>query len=159
MEPILFLVSQLRTLNATVADHPFITDNSTEMGQRVLYSPSVFNYYSPTYRIRGTTLFGPEFQIHTSVTTLARANFVGRLISGGFGGDVTIDYQPFTSRAANPGDLVDYIGLLFMGGNMSPEMRNEIVRAVSVTPASNTTERVRTALYLVLTAAQYQVER
>lgn len=158
MEPALFIISQLRTLNANVTDHPFMSDLAAEMGQRVLYSPSVFNYFSPFFRVRGATLFGPEFQIFTSVTTLARTNFVARLLSGGFGGDVTIDYTPFRNLAGDPAALVDYVNTLFMGGLMSNEHRQAIIDAVSATPASNTTERARTALYLTLVSAQYQVE-
>lgn len=159
MEPVLFVVSQLRSLDATVADHPFMTDKSEEMGQKVLYPPSVFSYFSPGFRIRGTSLGGPEFQIYTSVTSLVRINFIAQLISGGFGADVTINYQPFVSLATDAGALVDYCNLLFQGGNMSAEMRNEIINAVQATPATNTTERVRTALYLTMAGAQYQVDR
>lgn len=159
MEPALFIISQLRTLNATVADHPFMSDLAAEMGQRVFYSPSVFNYFSPFARVRGTSLFGPEYQIFTSVTTLARTNFVAKLISGGFGSDVSIDYTPFRNLAADPAALVDYVNTLFLGGLMGAEQRQAIIDAVSVTPASNPNERVRTALYLTLASAQYYVER
>lgn len=159
MEPVLFVLGQVRALNATVADHPFMTDLVEEMGQRVFHPPSVFSYFSPGYRIRGTTLTGPEYQILTSVTTLQRINFSGRLISNGFGGDVVIDYAPFTSRAGDPAALTDYCNQLFMGGQMSVEQRNEIIGAIRVTPATNTTERARTALYLTIASAQYQVDR
>ena len=36
-EPVLFVVSQLRALNATVTDHPFMSDKAEEMGQKVFY--------------------------------------------------------------------------------------------------------------------------
>jgi uncharacterized protein (DUF1800 family)/fibronectin type 3 domain-containing protein len=159
MEPALFVIAQVRALNAQVTDHPFMSDLAQEMGQRVFYPGSVFSYFSPGYRVRGTALGGPEFQILTTVTALSRANYTGRLISGGFGGDVTWDIAPFTSLAGDPAALVDYCGLLLMGGQMSTELRNEIISAVRVSPASNPTERVRTALYLTLASAQYQVDR
>src|SRR5205823_12954128 len=117
------------------------------------------SYFSPGYRIRGTTLGGPEFQILTSVTALERTNFVANLLSGVFGSDVRIDYQPFTSIAGDPAALVDYCNLLLMGGQMSPEERNEIANAVRASPGSKAIERVRTALYLTLIAAQFQVDR
>lgn len=158
MEPALFVVSQARSLNAQVVDHPFMTDLAEEMGQKVFYSPSVFSYFSPNYHIRNTPLVGPEFQILTSVTSLIRTNFSGMLISGGFGADVTVDFTPFTSRAADPAALVDYCSLLLMGGNMSTEQRNEIITAVRFTPATNLAERARTALYLILASAQYQAD-
>ena len=164
-EPALFVVSTLRALNASVTDHPFMSDKAESMGQKVFYPGSVFSYFSPGYRVRGTSggggapLGGPEFQILTTVTALERANFVGTLIAGGFGADVAIDYTPFTSRAADPAALVDYCSLVFMGGRMSLEERTEIIDAVRVTPGTDPAERVRSALYLTLTAAQAQVDR
>jgi len=163
-EPALFVVSQLRALNASVTDHPFMSDKAEAMGQKVLYPGSVFSYYSPGYRVRGTTgaggpLGGPEFQILTAVTALERANFVGALVGGQFGADVAIDYTPFTSRASDAVALVDYCSLLFMGGRLSTDARLEIINAVRTSGANQPTERVRTALYLVMTAAQSQVDR
>ena len=164
-EPVLFVVSQLRALNAAVTDHPFMSDKTEQMGQKVFYPPSVFSYYSPGYRVRGTVgptgapMGGPEFQILTSVTALERANFVGSLLGGWFGTDVAFDYVPFTSLAADPAALVDYCSRLFMGTRISPEMRAEIIAAVRVSPATSTRERARTAIYLTLVAAQTQVDR
>ena len=163
-EPVLFVVSQLRALNATVTDHPFMSDKAEEMGQKVFYPPSVFSYYSPGYRVRGTVgptgapLGGPEFQILTTVSALVRANFTGALLGGWFGTDVAFDYAPFTSLAADPAALVDYCSRLFMGTRISPEMRAEIIAAVRVSPATSTRERSRTAIYLTLVAAQSQVD-
>jgi uncharacterized protein (DUF1800 family) len=164
-EPVLFVVSQLRALNAAVTDHPFMSDKAQEMGQKVFYPNSVFSYFSPGYRVRGTTgpagapLVGPEFQILTSVTALERANFTGALVAGWYGGAVRIDYTPFTSLASDPAALVDYVNLLLMGGRMSLDERREIIDAVRVSPSTRPTERVRTALYLTIVAAQSQVDR
>jgi hypothetical protein len=163
-EPALFIISQLRALNATVTDHPFMSDKADEMGQKVFYPPSVFSYYSPGYRVRGAfgptgvPLGGPEFQILTSVTALVRVNFTAALLGGYFGSDATFDYGPFTSLAADPAALVDYCSELFMGTRISPEMRAEIIAAVRVSPATSTRERARTAIYLTLVAAQTQVD-
>ena len=163
-EPALFVISQLRALNASVTDHPFMSDKAEEMGQKVFYPPSVFSYYSPGYRVRGTVgptgapLGGPEFQIFTSVTALVRVNFVASLLGGYFGTDVVFDYTPFSSLAADPAALVDYCSELFMGTRISPEMRAEIIAAVRVSPASSPRERSRTAIYLTLVAAQTQVD-
>ncbi len=161
-EPVLFAVSMLRALNATVTDHPFLSDRVAEMGQRVFFPPSVFSYYSPGFRVSGTgtpPLGGPEFQILTSVTSMERVNFVGSLLGNRFGADVTVDYAPFTSLAGTAAALVDFCNQLFMGGAMSAQQRTEIINAVNVTAATNTTERTRTALYLTLSAAQSQVDR
>lgn len=161
-EPVLFVLAQLRALDAAVTDHPFMTDKATEMGQKVFYPPSVFSYFSPGFRVRNTgtpSLVGPEFQQLTAVTALIRANFVSSLLGGYFGNSVTVDYSAFTSRAANAAALVDYTSGLVLGGRLSPTERDEIIRAVSVTPATDPLERTHTALYLMLVLAQNQVDR
>lgn len=164
-EPALFVVSILRGLAATVTDHPFMSDRAEQMGQKVLYPPSVFSYFSPNYRVGGTRsavgapLAGPEFQILTAVTALERANFVGDLLGGHFGTDVLFDLSPFSSLARDPAALVDACNLRFMGGRMSPEERTAIIAAVRTTPQTNPVERARTALYLTLVAAQSQIDR
>lgn len=160
-EPVLFVLSQLRALNSTITNHPFMSDKVAEMGQGVFFPPSVFSYFSPGYRVRNTgapPLGGPEFQGLTSVTALVRANFVGSLIGGRFGTNVTVDYTPFTSRAAIAADLVDYVGLVFTGGRLSPAQRAEIIAAVGAS-GTNAQERVRTAIYLTLVPGVSQVDR
>ena len=164
-EPVLFVLSQLRALNAAVADHPFMTDRTAEMGQKIFYPPSVFSYFSPGFRVRGTgttttaPLVGPEFQHLTTVTSLLRANFVGALLGGHFGNAVTVNYEEFQSRAATAATLVDYTSVRILGGRLTGPERTEIIAAVNATPPTDTLERVRTALYLMLVLAQNQVDR
>ncbi|MEO7672984.1 MAG: DUF1800 family protein, partial [Pyrinomonadaceae bacterium] len=60
------------------SDGVFYSPNNnllTTMAQSAFYSPTVFNYYSPEYKIPGTTLLGPEFNLMTTGTAIARANF------------------------------------------------------------------------------------
>ena len=161
-EPALFILSLVRALNAAVTDHPFMTDKSEAMGQKIFFPPSVFSYFSPGYRIRGTTIGGPEFQGLTTVTALERANFIAALLAGYFGDAALVDLTPFTSRADSPAGLVDYCSLLFMGGRMSIEQRTEIinaVKAVALGTPDSPLERAYTALYLTLVAAQGQIDR
>ncbi len=159
MEPVLLVISPLRTLNASVSDFPFMATHASDMGQRVLYPPSVFSYFSPFFRIRNGALLGPEFQLLTTVTALTRTNYMARVLNGDLGGAATVDYTAYTSRAADAAALTDYVALQFMGGQLSTEQRSAIITAVNATPASNPTERAKTALYLVLASAQYQVDR
>jgi len=154
-EPALFITGLVRELNAAVADHPFMTDLSEDMGQKVLFAPSVFNYFSPSFRVPGSPLLGPEFQILNTATAMTHANFVKSLITGGFGSDVTFDLTPFTSLAGTPGALVDKVGAVLMGGTMSSPMRQAILTAVNASPSA--TEKARTAIYLTAISMQYQV--
>jgi hypothetical protein len=153
-EPALFLTSLLRVLNASVVDHPFISDKSDEMAQRIFYAPSVFNYFSPGFRA-GTQL-GPEFQIFTTATSLIRINFVSTLLRGGFGTDVTLDLTPYLVDLPNTGAMVDRVNMNLLGGLMSQPMRDSILAAVA--KASSNQEKVQTAIYLTATSSQYQVE-
>ncbi|MCX6628088.1 MAG: DUF1800 family protein [Candidatus Solibacter sp.] len=154
-EPALFLASLLRALNAGVVDHPFVSDKSEEMGQRIFYAPSVFNYFSPGFRT-AAGVPGPEFQIFTTATSLVRINFVSTLLRGGFGTDVTLDFAPYLADLPNTSAMLDRVNLNFMGGLMSQQMRDSILAAVSV--VSNNREKVQTAIYLAVTSSQYQVE-
>jgi hypothetical protein len=65
----------------------------------------------------------------------------------------------YFSRARDAAALVDYCNLVFMGGRMSSAERTEIINAVGNIPSNNPGERVSSALYLTLTAAQAQVDR
>lgn len=162
-EPALFVIGLMRALNATVADHPFMSDKAEEMGQKVFYPPSVFSYYSPGFRVRGTgdagglPLLGPEFQILTSVTALVRVNFVAAVLGNWYSNDVTIDYTPFTVLAGDPAGLVDHCARLLLGTRIANDHRAAIIAAVRAAPPANALERARTALYLTMVVAQAQV--
>ena len=131
-EPVLFMTRQLRAIGGNVADYPFLSDLSVEMGQRIFHSPSVFNYYSPNFRIPGTQLTGPEFQLYTTATGMIRANFVAKLISGGFGPGVTLNLTPWLTLAADAGALVNRIDVLAMGGTLSTAPRNAMLMAIAL---------------------------
>jgi len=55
--------------------------------------------------------------------------------------------------------MVEALNTLLLHGTMSAAMRDSIVGAVSAVAASNPLKRARTAVYLVATSSQYQVER
>ena len=67
--------------------------------------------------------------------------------------------SPLLPLASNPGALVDALNTLLLHGTMSAEMRDSIIDAVLAVAPSNPLKRARTAVYLVATSSQYQVER
>jgi uncharacterized protein (DUF1800 family) len=152
-EPVLYTAALSRMLTAHIADHPFMTDESTDMGQRLFYAPSVFNYFSPSYRAAGVP--GPELQILTAQTALRRVNYAAKLIYGRFGNDVTLDIARFQQAAADPDLLLDLVNEEAMGSRMSKQTRGAIQKALAA--QSDARERARTALYLALTSSLYQV--
>lgn len=153
-EPALFLTTLAKGLNSTVIDHPYMTDFSQDMSQRIWFAPSVFNYYSPSYRLNG--VLGPELQIWSTATAMTRSNFVAALVTGGFGANFTVDFTPYTAVAGNPAALVDEANARLMGGTMGPEMRQAILTALG--SITGNMDRIRTTLYLVASSMQYQVE-
>ncbi|PYR83090.1 MAG: hypothetical protein DMG19_20000, partial [Acidobacteria bacterium] len=71
----------------------------------------------------------------------------------------SLDFSAFQALAGDPEGLVDALNTLMMSGEMSPEMRSAVITAVTAVTSSNSLKRVRTAVYLIATSSQYQVER
>ncbi len=160
-----------------------INDVSLILDQDVFNPPTVFNYYPMDYIIPNTPLNGPEFGIFSTGTALKRPNFVNTFAppnSTAAGGIATLNpntmenangFRPCGTRiditrlqtlAANDtsgAQLVDTLDRELMHGSMSPQMRTEILNAVQAVLSSNSLKRARTALYLVATSSQYQVQR
>ena len=155
-EPALFLTTLCRVICTNIVDHPFLTDYSQDLSQRIWFAPSVFNYFSPNYKVAGGAFFAPELQIWSTATAMTRTNFIASLISGGFGSNVTLNLAPLTAVAADPNALTDTANALIMGGTMSAQQRQAILAAL--TAAKTNEERVRTVLYLTAGSMQYQAE-
>ena len=171
-EPVLFITNVLRAFNAT-SDGILNSLNvggsligSADMSEDLFNAPSVFNFFPPTARVPGENALGPEFAIFSSLTSLRRSNFVYRVIFSTIPAappnrplGTSIDLASWDSLAANPDQLLDSLNTLLLHGAMSLEMRQTIKTAVASVPASNPRLRVRTAIYLIATSSQYQVQR
>jgi hypothetical protein len=136
------------------------------MGMDVFRPPSVFSYFSPATVVPGSAgVRGPEFGIFSTSTALRRLNFVNTMVfsritvSANAPSGTSLDFTPLLPLASAPPDLVAALDDLLMHGSMSDDMRLSIEQAVSLVASTNALKRVRTAVYLVLTSSQYQVER
>jgi hypothetical protein len=138
------------------------------MGQNTFNSPTVFNYYTPDYTVPGTALNGPEFGILTTGTAIARANFVNTIVFNRVGISsfapfgTSIDLTEMQSIAAadtSGNQLLDALNMKLMHGTMSAQMKNTILTAVLAVPSTDPLLRARTAIYLVASSSQYQVQR
>lgn len=180
-EPVLLMTSLLRAFNATDAsktDGVLVSNSpsnfSNNLGQNVFNPPTVFSYFPADFNLPGTDLFGPEFGILDTSTSYARANFINTLFlqNGGNGIAVSLPNRPqgtqinftsFQALAATPQQLVDALDARLMHGTMSAQMKASIVTTVTaITNANATTQalqRTQTAIYLVASSSQYQVER
>jgi hypothetical protein len=156
-EPVLLATGLARALGATVTDEPSLAYSSELMGQKLFYSPSVFSYYSPLYRIPGVGANAPEFQILNPTTALSRVNFIYRLTGNSLTSTVKIPLAHFAGLASSPEILIKAACKALLRGAPQPDMEASILRAINTTTDKNT--RARNALYLVATQSRYQVQR
>jgi uncharacterized protein (DUF1800 family) len=153
-EPILFLTSMLRGLNASVGPASTLNGYGEELGQNLFVAPSVFSYFSPQYQIEGG-LLGPEFQINSTQTSADRANIVSTALYGSLDKTTTMNLNPFVNLAGNVSSMVNEIGYVFLHSGMSSALAQAATSAASAqtTPLA----KAQAALYVVLTSSEYQV--
>jgi hypothetical protein len=158
-EPILFITGLLRAFAAT-SDGSNLAYYGNNMGQDALFSPSVFNFYSPNYVIPETTTFGPEFQLLTTATSLARVNWVSSLVYGSLGSGTQVSFSNYAAQASNPTALLQTLNTLLMHGSMSAGMQNSILTAMQAVSAGKNQlmQEAQDAIYLIGTSSQYQVQ-
>ncbi len=174
-EPVQFITNVLRAFNAQsdgVLDSLNVGGSaigSADMNQDVFNAPSVFSFYPPTARVPGESVLGPQFVLFSSLTSLRRDNFVNRVIFSTIPaappnrpGGTSIDLSAWIPLANDPNNLIGTLNALLLHGTMSDDMRQSVITAVTSIPASNDSNRrirVQTAIYLILTSSQYQVQR
>ncbi len=161
-EPALFIAGMVRAFGGQMNDQNYFPWDLENLGQDIFDSPSVFNYYSPTYAVPGTTLLGPEFEIHTPNNAIWRANVVRTLFSQwsnpveNYGPGTTVDLTAFVPLAAAPATLVSALDLTLTHGTMPAVMKSTIVNAITA-DTSPALQKVEDACYLILTSSYYNV--
>jgi uncharacterized protein (DUF1800 family) len=153
-EPILFLTSMLRGLNASVGPSNTLNGYGEELGQNLFVAPSVFSYFSPQYQIEGG-LRGPEFQLNSTQTSADRANIVSTALYGSLDKTTTMNLNPFVNLAGNIRGMVNDIGYVFLHRGMSSVLMEAATAAASA--QSTPLAKAQAALYVVLTSGEYQV--
>ncbi len=169
-EPVMRLTTLLRAFRGSsasgryryhYAEHPW-----GDLGQNFLRSPSVFNFFAPTFQYPGALsaagLVAPEFQLANDATVIALANYFKVFIFYGYdegSNMVNLSYTDFTPYAATPATLVDRLDALLLAGAMSPGLRAALVKAVNAVPAQNHVERVQTAIYLIVFAPEFVIQK
>ena len=176
-EPVQLMTNLLRWFNAT-SDGVLVTNSpssfSSPLGQDVFNPPTVFSYFPADYGLPGTNLWAPEFGILDTSSTYQRANFVNTLFLANSGNGIPIsnpnrptgtqtNYSAYAATApsctAGTCQLVDLLNTKLMHGTMSSSMRTSIVNAVTGISTGDPNGRTRTAIYLIATSSQFQVQR
>jgi uncharacterized protein (DUF1800 family) len=159
-EPILYITNLLRAFGATT-DGLQPVNYATNMGESPMRSGSVFNFFPPNYIIPGTTMLGPEFDIQTTATALVRINFVNSFVFNTLGPGTTVSFTTWANMASNPSAMIDALSALLLHGTLSAASKTAILTAVNAVPAGTNQNllRAETAIYLIASSSQYQVER
>jgi uncharacterized protein (DUF1800 family) len=159
-EPMLWITNFLRAVGFTNTDangsYFSLSNYSNNLSERPYHSGSVFNFFPPDYVIPGTTLNAPEFDLENTATAILRLSLADSLVNNkisGFSIDLSATSTLGQIAAANPGNLVDALGVIFMHGQMPASMRTEILSAIN---GLGTAQQVRVATYLVITSSQYK---
>ncbi len=135
-----------------------------------LYSPSVFNFFSPHYRHLGVLarngLTSPEFQILNSVTVATMsnqlANWIDTLLHGRLLGgtpEFKFDFSDEVALAGTPEALVDRLNLLLCQNQMSAATRTRIIESVNRVASANAIGRARLAVYLAAVSPEGAILR
>src|SRR5687767_4728374 len=152
------------------------TDFTGSLDQPIYQPTTVFSYYQPSYEVPGTKILGPAFGILSTSTTLRRANNINTLVFNGVSANTSptaanpdrprgtsIDLANLEALAGNPVDVVNALDALLLHGTMNPQMRTSIINTLNtINDATITTrnlKRARTAVYLVATSSQYDIQR
>jgi hypothetical protein len=157
----------LRAFNATSPSGKYSVRNAyASLAEEAMHSPTVFNFFGPDYAAPGAIaaagLKSPEFEITTDTTVISIANYLRTAIYSSLGpasDRITLNLAAEQTRATDPAGLVDHLNIVLMSGGMSSNMRNIMINAVTQIPASNTIERVRTAIYLVVNSPEFVVDK
>ena len=156
-EPVVMMVGLARAFHANT-DGTGFTGQSGSMSQSLFNSGSVFNFFPPQSLIPGTTLNGPEFAIFNTATSLNRVNFINTLVYGKLSSTTTVDFTPVIN-AGTPDQMVSWLNNLFLHGTMSSQMQSSIMTALGAVSNTDMTNLAKTAIYLVTSSSQYQVQR
>ncbi len=194
-EPVLRLARILRgtdavpPLRAATGDERFFLQTRYSLPEQgALFSPSVFNFFLPSYSAPGPVaeagLTSPEYQILTDTSVIRHANLIDGYLTYGIwtpeilpgtmdNAFVRIDTARLVAILDDPtrtpleaqGDLIDDLDERFLFGAMSPELRASIQSAFASLPSwyddspDRQRGRVQTALFLVLTSPEGFVQR
>jgi uncharacterized protein (DUF1800 family) len=166
-EPVVRVTNLLRAFNATSPSGKYSVRNAyANLDEEAMHSPTVFNFFGPDYAAPGAIaaagLKSPEFEITTDTTVILATNYLRTAINTGLGPSsdrITLNLSAEQTRASDPAGLVDHLNSVLMAGGMSSNMRNILINAVTQIPSTNTLERVRTAIYLVVNSPEFVVDK
>ncbi len=188
-EPILRMVQWGRTFGLNSAQGTWklfeTTDPAGQLGQSPMRSPSVFNFFRPSFVPPNTALAtakapAPEFQIVNETTVGGYLNYIQDKLFDGFSvpepdkpyqlyqtyaNDIKASYSNELNTATNAAALVRRLNLLMCAGQLTSATTTLMVSALNATPitasssADDKRKRICAAVFMVLASAEYLVQK
>ena len=154
-DPVLHVLNLARALGAHVNDPSQFMYVFRNLGEAVLSSTTVFNFYSPLAPLPGYPgLYGPEFQIYSPGLAVQRGGFINQILTGQLGLALQVDLSAFTALANNPAALVEKVNQTLLFGRMSNELRQILLAEAAADPY----DRVMGVLYLTALSSEFAVQ-
>ncbi len=164
-EPILYLTGVMRGLGYVNVDpnnyYWYLSVSSGGLNEIPYASPSVFNFFPAGYVVPGTSLNGPEFGLENTGSVVDRLTLANSLVWNnieGFSVDLstTSPLGKILSSQGSPG-LVNALDNLFLCGMMGPNTAAAITEEIRTAPEVYNEQKLRLAIYLVITSSKYTV--
>jgi len=142
-----------------------------DVGQNILASPSVFNFFlpdhSPAGPVREEGLVAPEFQIATENNVMAMVNTVNFHVQKADANWNTywtrLDLNDQAALAANADELLDHLDILLTSGSMSSALRQVVKDHITSDVFSNDGEaqmaKAKDAVSLILSSPEYVIQK
>jgi hypothetical protein len=173
-EPILRFTAWAKAFNVSSAngtwDPGWVRNSDWGLGQAMLHSPSVFNFFRPGYvppssDIANAGLVAPELQLTNEVSVFGYINFMQNKVytyssltqASKKDKNLGVNFSTLLQLASDASKLVDEISLLLTAGQLSSNTLTRIKTAVGTVRDLN--NRVHAAVMLVLAAPEFIVSK
>ena len=162
-EPVLWLANVMRALGFVNLDpnnyYRYLSEDTAVLNEVPYASPAVFNFFPPTYVIPGTALTAPEFGLENTASVTDRMSLADTIVNNNLW-DFNIDLSEtsplaLTAIAHGSAALVQQLNDLFLYGTMDTATANAIVH--ECTTIKDPAQKVRVAVYLVITSSEYKI--
>ena len=151
----LFAMSALQTVGTD--DQP--PNVAGELGENWWSAPTVFGFFSPSYKVPGTTVPSPEFQLFNNLSLVQRSEILWGIVTGSIGG-FTNAYESgswlFNTFKTVPA-MVDALNHLLYHGQMSSAEQSIIINYCNQLNPFDTQLQMESAVFLALNADSYNV--
>ncbi len=166
-EPILQLTHLFRALGG-VSDGVWLRAQASALGQPIFSPASVFNFFPPDYDLPDDpSLDGPAFGVFNAGAAFKLSAVLATALDGqGVAADLSvvgsvgskIDLTRWQTLAVDPTALVSEIDRVLLAGRSSIALRQALLKASQIAPASRPLDRAKAALFLAVMSPEYLVE-